>query len=901
MAQEFETRDYLRLEIETPSEVQNLVQNPSGDLGAWGWITPVDQTVLESTTSGGAPALIVSSAIAQQYRALTSKMPASAGKYYQGRTNIVATSSTGVYHRRVVEFYRADGTVISTHFAATYLNTLGTIFYTSPVAPALTAYVAFGIAVSGNGNVNPPVNSSVTFREVQMIETTTATATQTRTNQVRNPSLETNLNGFVAQGAGNTVTRATDQAWKGTYSLKSVVSSANTLWVRGLLASAGGYGDQTLTTNKQYVLSFYARTNAARTLVVGTRLRSTTSTASTSFNRSFALAANTWTRVSVSFNSGKYNVLDYIAMLCQATGGSWWFDGFMLEQTSTLGEYFDGVNPPTGWTSSWTGTAHASSSNASSPAAQFAYVPPIVYTNILGSANTISVQRNELEVGTLQANLKDASLDPATADTIRPGRRVRLSALVSGVWEPIFLGKVASAKVAYALLHEDETKRADITLTAVDAVSELANTRRSNGVVLIDDLPEVMEGVNVPYDIKGGINQSIGTAETAYTNDNASVLDIVAVARDTWLQEWDKPAYAWVSRNGILNVQEQSGTGAVIGTTDHDFWDENDYLTDFAVDYDTDRCINEVMIKALRITGSGDTAETEEWTYGPYRDEPSIREWGTHSQEFTVAVNPGTTLDTAYFSAYASAVLAANSQPEKKVNALTLGIFKAADIDKNATTLSSKVLVDLYDHVRIWNDEAGIVDKLLNISSIEHTITPDRWTIGIGFGSLGAVASPNAQPPLSSASPAGPRKWAAYTNSDTSIASGSWVTVSGYATAFPGFPSVEIVAPPSSPFTYGSGVITATVNIWVTVHFYAELANNATGRRGIRLAMDGNDTESPGDGFFGPALSASPMRLSAVYDGPLAAGHTLTTQIYQDSGAGLNVTHRSLSIDATPV
>ncbi|NGN92644.1 hypothetical protein G5C66_07820 [Nocardioides sp. KC13] len=755
MAQEFNTADYLRLEIETPSEIQNLVQNPSGELGAWGWITPVDQTVLESTTSGGGPALIVSSPNAQQYRALTSKMPASPGKYYQGRTDIVATSSTGVYHRRLSEFYRADGTVIATYYAATYLNTLGVKFYTSPAAPAETAYVAFGIAVSGNGNVNPPVNSSVTFREVQMIETASNVATQTRVNQVRNPSLETNLNGFVAQGAGNTVTRATDQAWRGTYSLKSVVSSANTLWVRGLLASAGGYGDQALTTNKQYVLSFYARTNAARTLVVGTRLRSTTSTAATSFNRSFALAANTWTRVSVSFNSGKYNVLDYIAMLCQTNGGSWWFDGFMLEQTSTLGEWFDGSNPPTGWTASWSGTPNASSSNAESPTTQFAYVPPIVYTDILGSANTISVQRNELEVGTLQANIKDTSLDPSTADTIRPGRRVRLSALVSGAWEPIFLGKVSSAKVDYDLLYEDEAKRANITLTAVDAVSELANTRRSNGVVLIDDLPEVMEGVNVPYDIKGGINQSIGTAETAYVNDNASVLDIVAVARDTWLQEWGKPAYAWVSRNGVLNVQEQGTGGKVIGTTDHDLWNESDYLADFAVDYDTDRCINEVVIKALRITGTGSEAETEEWTFGPYRDEPSIREWGTHSQEFTVAVNPGTTLDTAYFSAYANSVLAANANPEKKVNALTLGIFKAEDIDRIPTTLSSKVLVDLYDHVRIWNDEAGIADKLLNIASIEHTITPKRWTIGVGFGSLGAVASPNAQPALAGAPAAG--------------------------------------------------------------------------------------------------------------------------------------------------
>lgn len=876
MKQDFDTADYLRMEIETPSEIQNLVQNPSGELGAWGWITPVDQTVLNSTTSGGSPALIVSSPNAQQYRTMTSKSDAIVGKYYQGRMNVAAYSSTGVYHRLFFEFYDIAGAVLSTTYSVSYVNTTGTKFYVSPVAPANTAYVAFGLAVSGNGAVNPPADSSVTFREVQMIETASNVTAQTRTNLVRNPSLETNLNGFAAQGAGNTVTRATDQAWKGTYSLKSAVSGASTLWVRGLLASAGGYGNQTLTTNKQYVLSFYARTNAARTLVVGTRLRSI-SGASTNFDRRFPLAANTWTRVSVSFNSGKYDVLDYIAMLCQTKGGSWWFDGFMLEQTSTLGEWFDGANPPAGWTSGWSGTAHASASSAQSPAAQFAYVPPIVYTDILGSANTISIQRNELEVGTLQANLKDTSLDPATADTIRPGRRVRLSALVDDVWEPIFLGKVSSAKVDYALLHKDEAKRANITLTAVDAVSELANTRRSNGVVLLGDLPAVLEGVNVPYDIKGAVDQVIQTAETAYVNDNASVLDIVAVARDTWLQEWGKPAYAWVSRKGILNVQEgDTGTGKVGNTTDQDFWDESDYLTDFAVDYDTDRCINEVVVKALRITGTGDTAQTEEWTFGPYRDEASIRQWGTHSQEFTVAVNPGVTLNDAYFSTYAANILAANANPEKKVNALTLGIFKAEDIDRNLTTLSSKVLVDLYDHVRVWNDEAGIEEKLLNIASIEHTITPKRWSIGVGFGSLGSVASPAIQPALRTTPVGVPMLDMQKNGTNFTLANATESLIIGWTI------NTNIAMGAVS----GSSVVITQPGLYM-VSFTATFPAGASGRR----VVDIRKTSATGPILVrgGDVVTTTAVAIQAVHVVRLAADEVICGTVYQTSGASMSL------------
>lgn len=140
------------------------------------------------------------------------------------------------------------------------------------------------------------------------------------------------------------------------------------------------------------------------------------------------------------------------------------------------------------------------------------------------------------------------------------------------------------------------------------------------------------------------------------------------------------------------------------------------------------------------------------------------------------------------------------------------------------------------------------------------------------------------------------RRWAATDAVAVPCASGSWVTVSGFDTAFPGFSTTEIQG--SGLWSY-STLITALVDCWIDVSLYVEMANSATGRRGARIAMDGVDSGGVGQGNFQSAVSAGPMRLGARYTGPLAATHTLTPQVFQDSGASLNLTWRQLTIKAT--
>lgn len=299
------------------------------------------------------------------------------------------------------------------------------------------------------------------------------------------------------------------------------------------------------------------------------------------------------------------------------------------------------------------------------------------WINILGSSNQIKVTREELNLGTLTASLVSTALDPSRSDTIRPGRRIRLTA--SG--EVVFWGSITNGHVTYEPLEPDQTRRALITLTAVDHVSDLARRYRLNGVGTVAELATVVEGCGVPWNLNGDTAQHAGTPVIVSKNENAMALDQVAVTRDSL------HGYAWVDRKGVLQVWDASAISTATAIT----LTEADYGAGIGVDYDTDRCINVVAVKFLRLDPA--TGETEEVPYGPYSDEASVREWGVHSATFTVQ---GITETEANIKAYADAVLAANATPQVRVNTLTLPITTAAE----ATT---KGLIDLYDLVRVRN------------------------------------------------------------------------------------------------------------------------------------------------------------------------------------------------------
>lgn len=359
------------------------------------------------------------------------------------------------------------------------------------------------------------------------------------------------------------------------------------------------------------------------------------------------------------------------------------------------------------------------------------------WVDILSPASSVTIVRNELDLGTLNASIRDSNLDPAQATVIRKGKAVRASALTgSSVWENLFTGKVINADVTYDLREPDASKRARIELQAADAASGLASTPRPDGVATIAELPFVLAGAGIPWNVNGSTNIFGTSAVVEARSDTASALDQVALTRDTAL------GYAWVSRNGVLNAWDNDQISTTVVTT----LDEDDY-SDLGAGYEFDDLINDVSVIVRSI--DPDTGETVETKYGPFVDEVSQREWGKAHKDFTV-LGSGWTETTA--ETYADTILAANAVPRVRITGVTLPVTQVAHI------ASSRALLDLYDRVTAVNADNGL-SQTLRVSHIEHTITPSGWLMRLSFGETGSVASPTLAPAPAPAQSNGDTAW----------------------------------------------------------------------------------------------------------------------------------------------
>lgn len=718
MSQNFLTTDVLRLEIEDdPTGLVNLIQNPSGELGGWGWLTPVDNTRIFAQSA----ALWFQTTVAQAAYFTSEPVPVLAGQYLGARLYFGARSSTAVTIRARYVWLDSNKAQISLA-AQTAAHPSGVLNVQPALAPAGTAYALLRIDVYVNGG-NPTANTYAAVSEVTVAKAATAAALgSVRTNYVLNPTIEVNAAGYTGLSA-TTASRASGGA-VGANALRTT----QTLSDYPLKLLVTGIG--AVTPGNRYAVQFRARSSAYAINLTVTAIWKNSSGGVVSrhtlrFGENVGTA--TWTTISATPQAPNGATaleleIDSLQSPDLPSGFTVDFDAFMVEQSDTVGTYFDGSTAAAGgFTHTWEGTAHNSRSTASS--SQLSFIEPIPFIDILGPTHDIKVTREALNVGTLTATVLDAALDPSTDNLIRPGRRVRLRVLRDGVWTPIFTGKAQHASVTYDYKNPDllEQKRARIELTALDNLASLGNQKRSEGVATIADLPYVLEGCGVPWNVNGSGDQ-VPTATVVAINDNASAVDQVAITRDSVL------GYAWVDRFGVVQAWDKGQTfgqpvGSTIGTS---------LYSDIDIDYDTDRCINEVTIKFLRLNPS--TGETEEVAYGPYRDETSIGEWGVHSAEFTVQ---GLSEETADLQAYANAILTANATPVRRVNSLLMPL-------RTATAVKDWGVIDLYSNPVV--EQPATTTLTQRVTLIEHTITPDKWLMRLGFETDGSVAAPQFTP-----------------------------------------------------------------------------------------------------------------------------------------------------------
>ena len=391
---------------------------------------------------------------------------------------------------------------------------------------------------------------------------------------------------------------------------------------------------------------------------------------------------------------------------------------------------------------------------STAPPTNFPYSAPETYLNVIGPTVDLEINRQSLDLGTLSGNIRDATLDPSQSDLIRPGRRVRLRVDTGTGWADLFTGKASEAEVTYQLKDPNlpTQKQAKIDLGAVDPASTLANHKRAEGVATLADLPAVLEGCGVPWNVNGSGDQ-VTTATVVAVNENNSALDQVAITRDS------VHGIAWVDRRGVLNAWEAATYDAAVPVAAT--LTETEY-TDLDLSYSTQDCINEVTVTFLRYNPI--TRETVEIGYGPYRDQASINTWGAYSADFTVQ---GLTEDPATIETFANEVLEANATPQLRINSVTLALQTQAE-------LAAYALLDLGNRVRITNTAKGL-DQTLRISGLTHKISGTKWFLTLTFDRVDSVAAPTFTPPVQNTPPAasGPTLQAGTADITASNGSGS--------------------------------------------------------------------------------------------------------------------------------
>lgn len=351
--------------------------------------------------------------------------------------------------------------------------------------------------------------------------------------------------------------------------------------------------------------------------------------------------------------------------------------------------------------------------------------PDYLYLNVLGTTHDLTITRERLNVGTLSANIVDADLDPASSTTIRPGRLVRVTAWDGVYWQPVFTGQITGASVEYALTEPRAERRARIDLTAVDNAQALANTTSTEGVLRVDQLSYVLEGVSpaVPWNLNGSGAQ-IAVVDVVETSDSTSALDQVTLTRDTNL------GYAWVDRAGVVQAWDRDLMPTAPALPDLD----EDTYADVTVGYDTDNAVNEVLVTDNEYDGIDESNTVT--TFGPYRDETSIGTWGVHRAEYRTH---GLEMigDAA---AYAADVLAANAQPVVQLTAMRLRVDLVADWSE---VDSAHAFVDLYDLVTVSCARAAMDHAPARVVAIQHTISgpESKWMVTLGFAAPASTAA----------------------------------------------------------------------------------------------------------------------------------------------------------------
>lgn len=717
----------VRVEVQVPTAgLQNLVKNPDGAQGGFGWETPSAGTALEG--NAGVLDFYVSVGGGGPVNVRTELMPITAGRYAVARLNHVGISAGNSFRWRF-EWYNASRVYISSSAQSGAITTAGIKFLPAVVAPAGTAYFKLRIDLyAGTGTTvptsNPGVDSFVQFNEAMAATSATSTGFgSTRVNLFTDPQ-GTSATSWTPLPGFERVNIAVDTSIKRTGT--SSIRLRNDFYGTSNLSVYVQSGGMPVTAGLYYTASVYARNENERLVSVAQQFYVDGAwQAATYTGTPVQTLNNLYMRPSVTVRAPEGAT--QVRMVFAVRGINYLevthLDNALVEQTNLVDTYFDGGSTnSSNLTHAWSGTADASTSTRTVASGGFDYQPPYAWLPITGSITNLEIDRAEMAPGLLSVELRNESLDPAGAydPILKMGKYVRV--LVrhddhgTEVWMPKFTGKITNAGTRYIKPKNGKPSYGLISINAADALSDLSQQTEPRSVATVAGLPYIMEGKGVPWNCDGVTSHILNVPAIPVLNENLSVADQILLTRDS------VQGHAFVDGAGVMqvwtNYNEAIGPGIsdVIGT------DIN--YTEINIDYDWNRVINQVSIKHLTTGADGNAVEV---VYPTYEDTASVVAYGARKKEFVVV---GTSPN---ITALASSILTRNATPAVRTNNIRTKVRTDSELFRaNVLELCKLVYVQ-------FEDREGDTRR---ITSISHQIDDGGYFIDVSFAAEGSSAVP---------------------------------------------------------------------------------------------------------------------------------------------------------------
>jgi hypothetical protein len=362
---------------------------------------------------------------------------------------------------------------------------------------------------------------------------------------------------------------------------------------------------------------------------------------------------------------------------------------------------------------------------------------PANWVNILGKTskieteqgNTLNGVEDDLTPGTLLARIKDSSIDPTTATTLRRGRPVRLVAIVGSDRVPVWSGNVEYADVDYEDTKEG-TSQASIVLAATDDATTLADTPCP--ILMGGTFPKALNwaATAAGMAVWDGSMTDPGVGVQVARDDSAKAADWLRRACNTY------GGYAWLDSSNRLTSALVSYLTQVPSVTFSDRKADADalYYTGIGLNSGTRSLTNTLDVKRFNLDEVEDDGAK---TYGPYVASGSVAEFGRSAA--TVEVVGGSP------SAHATAILPVYATP--KLFPTGLKFDALADLPK-------VLALAPYQAVRVKRTTPAYND-VVRVLRIRHEIVArvggDTWLTSVGCRPLESGTPTNITPPASGA------------------------------------------------------------------------------------------------------------------------------------------------------